>query len=237
MPLRSIAWLQRLAHALVLQGILAVGIGDAGRRFGELVEGDVDEAARDGLRQGDLRIRPELGKVVRRRVFDQVDIAGQQGGHAVGAIGERPEDDLRPGRLRPPIGVVALQHERAAALPGNELERPGADQPFAAVELGRRLAFRRAAGRRLVRQDGQAREIDRQQRRGGGCMDAQGQRIDDLEARELPRDHGEGPRAVGHLGRALESEDHVFGAEVRSVVELHAGPQLELPLGIADRLP
>ena len=153
------------------------------------------------------------------------------------AFGQRLEDHMRPGGSGSPVAVVARQHQIAAALPCDELERPGADQPLAAIELVGRPAFRRAARRRGVRQDRQVGEIDRQQGRGRAGRDAQGQRIDDLDTCHLARDRGERRRAVGHLGGALEGEDHVFGGEGRAVLELHVRAELELPHRVADRLP
>ena len=237
MPLRSMARTERLAHPLVHQRVLAVGVGNADRRIAVLVEVDVDDPVGDRAGQGDLGIALELGEVGGRRILDQVDVARQDRRHARGVVGERPQDDLLPLGLAAPIGVVAFEHDAAAALPFDELERAGADQAVAGVELGRCLALRRGAGGGLVRQDGQRRDIERDQGRRPVGVDADRQRIDDLEALHLAGVDRVGAGAVGHLGDAFEGEHHVLGGEVRSVVEFHAGPQLEFPHRVADRLP
>ena len=185
----------------------------------------------------DLGIVLELGEVGGRRILDQVDVARQQRRDARGVVAERPQDHLRPGRLAAPVVVVALADDAAAALPFDELERAGADQAVAGIELGRGLALGRRARHRLLRQDRQRREIERQQRRGAVGVDAQGQRIDDLEALHRAGVDRVGAGAVGHLRHALVGEDHVLGGEVRAVMELHVGPQLEFPGRVVDRLP
>ena len=78
-------------------------------------------------------------------------------------------------------------------------------------------------------------EVERQQRVRLRRVQAEGERVHHLDARDRAQEAAEAARAVRHLRRALEGEDDVVGGEVAAVVPLHAAAELELPQRLGER--
>jgi hypothetical protein len=62
-----------------------------------------------------------------------VDVAGLERLAACRAVGDRHEDEVLDLRDLAPVVVVSLQHQLAAAVPGDEPERAGPDRVLGAV--------------------------------------------------------------------------------------------------------
>ena len=134
--------------------------------------------------------------------------------------------------LLAPIVLVAFELQNLALDPFDELVGARAGGLAAVVEV----AFPVALG--LVGNDVHVRQVDRHQGIGLRRLDAQRVVVDALIglAAAMAEDLEAG-LGVRVCGRTLHGENHVVDVEFRSVVELHALPQLEFPGRVVDRLP
>ena len=225
----------RHAHAPVLEWIRgqrrARPVGRERGLLAELIHVQEQHGIGRSAQDGHARVGLQLRKVGRRHVVDRLHIAGKQGGDPRGLIGDHPQRDILPVRLRPPIGVIALQSDPVAREIPNEPERPGTDRGLAAVEVGGRRMFVAA------RDDFHRRQVVRQQRirRGGTKADRIG--IDDDRVGDRARVGDERVRTVRHPRHAAQRGGNVFSAELLSVMEPDTAAQRELPCGVVDRLP
>ena len=196
-----------------------------------MVHVQVDEAVRDAARERQLLVEREAGDVGRGHVLDRAHVAGEQRRDPRRILRDDAQRRALPGRLRPPVGVVAREFDPVVELPAHEAPRAGAVDRAAGIEVfgGCLLVLR---GNHV---DG--RQVVRQQRIRRLRAHPDGERIDHLHVGDLPGVDAERGRALRYVRRAAQRGDHVGGGEVGAVVEAHALAQPELPGELVDRAP
>ena len=171
----------------------------------------------------------ELGGEIAVEIGGEVRGAGHQIGDARRGIGNRAEDDARERRLGAPVGVVAIERHRNAALPRAELVGAAADRREIEGVLAHGLDDLLRHDRELdeLREQGRIGTLRGQRHRFGVVRDG----VDDLvELAEL---------RAGELriSDALDAEDDVVGGQLRAVMEGDVIAQLELDLRVGKLLP
>ena len=221
---------ERLAHALVLERVLALDAGEK-QLVALLVHAEEDGAqlgAGDGARAG---VAVDARNVLHRHRLHDVDLAREQRRHARGRAGDGREDGFTHVALdlAPVVGVaheggaharLALAHvERAGAV---GLERRGVLDALAAIDRARGVVLFAP----LLAHDHDLRQHLRQdgERRLG--LDLDRVTVDLAHFLEVVR-IALHVRAIARDAR--HGEQHVVGGEGRAVVELDVLAQIEAP--------
>ena len=195
----------RTPHREPVERRLAVVDGQNHFAFGEA---RLHRKARIGL-----ELRDVLG---RRKVREDIDIAGHQSCVGGRWIADEFEHHLFEPRTRPPIPVVTFEHHPIAAPPLRKPERAGAD---GRARIG-------CGGCRSEHCESGHREALQQAARAMHQHHAHRERIDDFD-----RAHRAEQRLlrIGRIGRAgaIEREFDGLRIEGRAVMKAHAGAQRE----------
>ena len=201
------------AHALIVPRRLRV----------PLLAGEVDPEG--GGDQGGRELQPGRAlDLLRKLAADRigyVDLAALEHGKPRRLLGDDPEDQPLDVRRLAPVALVRLEHHLHAGVEGHELVGPGADggllEPVLADLL--HVGFRHDPGGAGRRRRKERHEVGP----GLAQLDADPQRVDDLDARNL---------LLEELGRgaaiALEGELDVLGGHRLAVVEDDVAAQGEL---------
>ena len=132
-----------------------------------------------------------------------------------GVVAERPQDHLRPRpACRPSSRRCARTTMRLPRCHATNLNGPVPTRPLPALSSAEVLPSGAGARMRLLRQDRQRRDVERQQRvraRWCGCARSADRRSRTFSSGGYRSCRG---RAVRHLANALVGEDHVLGGEV-----------------------
>ncbi|KAG0931308.1 hypothetical protein G6F31_016813 [Rhizopus arrhizus] len=214
-----------LANTQVLQRVLAVGRLDERARVAAHVRLEEHQAGGRRGHEAELRVVLQARQVAGGRVFDHVEVAGQQAGQARAGGRHRHELHFLPVGLLAPILFVADQLDASALHVRLQGVRAGADGVLAVVEVGHRRpgAGHAATLLRVERQfavlddavpdDGQrAGQFGGHQREGLTGLDDDGVRIRRLDVGDALGHVHVGLRHVGFVvQRAADREQHVLG--------------------------
>ena len=177
-----------------------------------------------------LRIGLELGHEVGRDVADDVHATGLQLGDLGRGLGDGAEHEVLEGRPATPVLIEGLQADHLVALPFHEFPRPGPHRRRRAEDL---VADRLDVLLRDDREEDEPLEQERERLVG-----------DDVDRLRVDHAHFLDRADVAVLGRLLrlvehpiEGVLHVLRSHEVAVVELDSLAELELPLGVGERLP
>ena len=191
-----------------------------------------DHVLRHRLARLEGRVAFDRRHVFHRDAVDQVNIAGEQRGHACGRVGDESQRHRVPGRLLPPIGVVALQGDSIGTAPGDQTVWPRADCDLTGIVVGRCGALAHQVG-----YDPDIGEKVRQQRRWAFRMHHKSMRVGDCDIGDGPDIGPEAGGAARHVRRPADGERDVFRCQRLAVLERHAGSQVKCPAMIVGCLP
>jgi len=173
---------------------------------------------------------PELGDEIRGDVADDVHPAGLDLGHLGGGLGNGAEDQVLEGGLPAPVLVERLEADELVPLPLHELPGAGSHRGGRPERL---VADRLDV--LLVHDREEDQPLEQQRKRFVGD-DVHGLRVHDLHFLDRA-DIAVLGRLLGLVDDPIERILHVRRGQDVAVVEANVLANLELPLGVRDRLP